>query len=341
MSFYDRVIRRSQSSTVIDNDGFVASVSFYHLRKVQAVAGCMAFLWSIIALLYVVYHSRFVRRTSTQQYLFKLLLIHIIANTSSNFFMMLLGMVTIETENWRWCSFLGSMPGTLYISSHAFSNLIFLQRSNLVTKNINTSRAMDISLYIARICTYITLISVGGNYILLRGILLPNGVCTHTYPWWGSIVVLMVEFLLGTSFLIHFIGPLRKEAKFLSEHTATAQSSKRLMRIARRNFLWGSLSLCTTLVFMSIVMVARTILELSKSHNGAIYMLDWSLGPFETSANLLAALKLTQPVWKASSSSVVPRTKMTDSLVRSIKMLSRSYTNNNIRRSDNLAEFQS
>lgn len=308
MDFYQTVVKRSRETTVVEDEYFVENTAFLLLRKMQAVGGMLAFLVGVSAMVLVVYQGRFVKRTSTQNLLYKLLILHVSANIVSNFHMMLLGTIQIDPDHWRLCSFLGSMPGPIYVTSHAFSNLIFLQRSRIVTKNMQTSKIMDITLKLATLGTYIMLFVAGAIYVFLRGKLLPNGVCTHTYPWWGAIIVLITDLSLSLAFLILFVEPLRQQAKFLSEHAAMADSSMKLMNVARKNLRWGSFSLGTTFCFTMIVILARITLALNSSGGVyAVYMLDWAFGPLETTANLVAALNLTAPVWKRQYHKLLPR----------------------------------
>lgn len=305
MEFWETVVKRTRETTVLDDPNFKETNAFLKLRQMQAIGGVFSLTFGVLALCYVILHSRFVKRSATQEYLFRLLLLHITCNILCNFHMMLLGHINISPSAWALCSVLGSIAGPAYIASHAFSNLIFLQRSKIVTKNMLMSKGLKVTLYLATIGTYAILVVLCIIFFFLRGELLPNNVCTHTYPWWGAIIVLIADLSLGAAFLVVFVAPVRAQAKFLSEHKATKESSEKLMRIAYKNLRWGGFSLCTTFCFIMIVIVARMVLELQDERSYAVYMLDWSFAPFETSANLLAALKLTSPVWKQPYISVL------------------------------------
>lgn len=339
-NYFNSVIKRSKETTVLVDDGFVETEAFVSLRAMQAAGGTLAFVLGLIALAYVLFQSQHVKRTPAQSYLFKLLLAHVAANIISNFHMMLLGTVYIYPKHWQLCSFLGSMPGPAYVTSHAFSNLIFLQRSKVVTKNMQGSITLRNTLRITTFGTYAMLLVVGACYVFLRGMLLPNNVCTHTYPWWAAIVVLVGDLSLATAFLILFVEPVRAQAKFLSEHAATAESSLKLMKIAKKNLYWGSISLATTFCFIWIVIIARIVLETNNDEVYAVYMLDWAFGPIETSANLLAALQLTAPVWRRNNKILSRGYKSSSSenhhVLQRLSFFPRSNTNNDLRRSSQL-----
>lgn len=324
MGVISDVFSRSRNNTVIEDDLFEESAAFESLRKMQAICSILALGFATIVAIYVLLHSRAVRRTQTQSYLFKLLLLHISSNIITNFMMALFGTIHLRIGHWRTCAFLGSFPSTTYALSHCFSDLIFLHRSKIVSRNMPQASIVNMAMHIAVIGTYTTVVGTVFIFAMVRGELLPNGVCTHTYPWWGGIIVLVVEVPLGVAFMALFVLPVQAQARFLKDQVAMVESGEKLLFIAKKNLVWGSLSLLSTISYILIVILSAFILQRRGGDSYSISLLDWAFGPFETTCNLIVALKLTNPVWKVQPTRVMPGASH-QSVIRSIVLFSKDF----------------
>lgn len=213
MSFWSEYVERSEATTVVVDDKYEDTRTSNKLRLSQTIVSSLCLLITTLYFIYILHQSRQVRRKPTQRTIFKLFVGHVLSASVANLVILVLSVVNIESDAWRWCSFLGSLPSPCYVLSHGCNYLIFLKRSKTVYTG--SSRLMRLFNLFTLFGTYGMLFTNACVFILLRGLLLPNNVCVQTFPWWLSVLILAADTSLTTVFLFLFIYPLRQQAHAL------------------------------------------------------------------------------------------------------------------------------
>lgn len=300
MSFWSEYVVRSKATTVLVDDDFEETSSFTNFRVTQSVLSGLGLAYASSLLLYILKQSRQVRRNPAQKKTFLLLLVHVISANCCLLGIFVLSVIRIEPEMWPWCSFAGSLPSPFYVLGHASNYLIFLQRAKIV--DTGKSRIMRNLRLLTMAGSYGMLLSNVLVFIVLRGKLLPNGVCVQTFPWWLSILVAITDSTLCAAFLVLFVYPLYEQARVMSKSgQASADSTAKLYRVAHKNFFWGTFTIVTSFILLTIVTTVRIIVQANESkglHLYTLYMVDWALAPLDVIANLVAAASITMAIWK-------------------------------------------
>lgn len=304
MEFYEDALKRTQNTTLTIDPNYEESPVFDALRNLQRAISSLALVVLVCLIPYVLYKSRFVRRTEPQEYLFRLLKFLFAAVFVNALGCFILSMIQFSPESWEWCAYLGSIPGFLFTISHAFNYLLFLQRSKITeyTDSILLHRLR----LIAMIGAYSMLCFSGFAAVLIRGKLLPDYTCVHTYPWWLGVILLVSDFSLSTVFLLLFVIPVYMHTRAMQ----ASESNSKLIKIARRNLFWSSLTISTTLSYLVCVTTFRFLLEFKQAEVYSYQLFDWIFAPSDLVINSFAAMQITRAVWnpKGSLSQVKPET---------------------------------
>lgn len=289
-------MRRSRETTVKQIPGFTVTEGFRKMRRMQSITTGTAFVLGLSAFILVLLRSKNQKRSPSQSRILKLLIGHLLAMIACTFSMCVLGVVTFSENGWAWCSALASLPATTYVLSHGFSYLIFLHRAQ-VAGALDSKRLRYIWQYAAA-GTVAMLCSIPIMFVILRGILLPNGVCVQTFPWWLPVLLMAGDATVSATFLVLFVYPVWKQAESMSKIKATSKTSDPLLKLARKNLLWGALTICTTFASLIVITAVRIALKNhSENENYSLYFVDWAMGPFDIITNMVAALKITSSVW--------------------------------------------
>lgn len=316
MSFWETNVVRNRTTTVIVDDGFVETSSFTNFRVVQSTFCCITLLVCLTILIYVLRSSRYVHRNDKQSKIFKYLLFHLGAAVICSFLMFLLSFIKISADSWQWCSFLASLPATLYVLAHAANYMIFLERSKII--ELGNSSLMNALRLFTTLGTYFMLAFNCFMFVILRGILLPNNVCVQTFPWWLSILIAIADSALSLAFLIMFIYPLVQQANKMSAYgNVSSESSKKLKEVALKNLKWGSFTIATSFIFLVLTTTIRVLTEMHERSGERVYgfyLVDWTIGPLDLMANAIAACNITIVIWKPSKHRRLPRANTVNSL---------------------------
>lgn len=87
----------------------------------------------------------------------------------------------------------------------------------------------------------------------------------------------------------------------------SAESSKKLAIITRRNCFWSTFMISTSFTFMltiTIIPMRLALGEVRTDNYYHFYLVDWLIGPIDCIFNLFGTLAITMPVWRPKSARV-------------------------------------
>ncbi|GBG30598.1 Beta-hexosaminidase subunit beta [Hondaea fermentalgiana] len=158
------------------------------------------------------------------------------------------------------------------------------------------SKLLRILWYVALVGTY----SIPGLLLLLvftvNGRIVFGQYCFQDHPWWLAIMFTVMDTLLSSVFLFLFLEPVVYQLREMRKAKVLSASGDKMSKIAQRNLLWSSVTIFTTMVFLTTVSVVP-MNNLGTPETIHYLFVTWTTQPLDSAANMLAIMAISTAAW--------------------------------------------